>query len=114
MGAKKKLEPLSEIGMDDLLRDDARYFIGLMAAQSLRLIGQITFFLSADQKVAMANPAHVFLDEKAFIHDDVEERPYKYVRPILGSGRPQAVAWRDGELWEIEFLDEEPEEADRS
>ena len=111
--AKEALPPLQEIGRDDLLRDDAVYFIGLMAAKGLAAFGQVTLIMGADDKVCIANPTQVYLDAGAIIADDMDPSlvpKYKWVRPILGSGRPQYVAYRDGELWEIEFIDEPEEE----
>lgn len=110
-GQIEALPPLQEIGRAELLRDDAVYYLGLMAAKGLTAFGQITLIMGADDKVCVANPVHVYLDAQAIIDDvSVDQVPdYKYVRPVLGSGRPQYCAWRDGELWEIEFVDE-PEE----
>ena len=110
---KEALPPLQEIGRADLLRDDAIYFIGLMAAKGLAVFGHATLIMGADDKVCIANPTKVYLDAGAIITDDMPlgvEPKFKYVRPILATGRPQYVAWRDSELWEIEFTDEEPEE----
>jgi len=116
-GVKKEqlevLPPLQEIGRAELLRDDAVYYLGLMAAKGLTAFGQITLIMGADDKVCVANPVHVYLDAQAIIDDamPVDQVPnFKYVRPVLGSGRPQYCAWKEGELWEIEFIDEEPEE----
>jgi len=109
---KKALPPLTEISKQDLLRDDAVYFIGLMAAKSLMTFGQITLVMGASETVCVANPTQVYLDAGAIIDDEglSEVPPFKWVRPILSSGRPQYVAWRDGELWEIEFEDDFPEQ----
>lgn len=105
--SKSSLPPLVEIGRDELLRDDAVYFLGMMAARELRAFGQITMMMGADDKVCVANPTLVYLDANAIVNEDMPERPdFRWVRPILGSGRPQFVAWKDGELWEIEFKDD--------
>lgn len=101
------LPPLDEIGLEELYREDAIYFLGLMAAQGLRNFGQVTFIMGADQKVCVANPVHVYLDSQAVTSDDSPAPPFKWVRPILGSGRPQYSAWKNGELWEIEFYTKE-------
>lgn len=110
----KKVEPLTEISRPDLQRQDAIYFLGLMAARSLETLGQVTFLMSQDDKVAIANPTHVYLDAKAVVTDDPSGKspPFRWVRPILGQGRPQYVAWKNGELWEIEF--EEPYESEQA
>ena len=110
---KEALPPLREIGRSDLMRDDAIYFIGLMAAKGLAAFGHATLIMGADDKVCIADPIKVYLDAGATITDDTppdEEMKFRYVRPILPTGRPQYVAWRDSELWEIEFTDEESEE----
>jgi len=99
-----------EISRSDLRKQASVYFIGLMAARSLETFGQVTLIMSDDDKVAIANPVHVYLDAGAFIGDEkMAKAPnYHWVRPVLGQGKPQYCAWRSGELWEIEF-DEEPE-----
>ena len=112
---KKPEEQLSEISRADLKRQDAIYFLGLMAAKGLETLGQVTFMMSEDDKVAVANPTLVYLDAKAVVTDSSpsqEVPPFRWVRPILGQGRPQYVAWRNGELWEIEF--EEPYESQQT
>jgi len=110
--AEAALPPLREIGRADLMRDDAVYFIGLMAVKGLAAFGHVTLIMGEDDKVCIANPTKVYLDACAAIADDTpdEDLKFKYVRPILPTGRPQYVAWREGELWEIEFIDEESEE----
>ena len=107
MEEKKPLVPLKEISRQDLKRQDAVYFLGLCAANQLEKLGIAVFTLSPDGKVAMPNPTHVYLDADAYMNEDIQSLPpFKWVRPILGQGKPQYVAWRNGELWEIEF--EEP------
>lgn len=103
----KSLPPLQDIGRKDLDRQDAIYFLGLMAAHGLKSFGQVNMVIGEDDKVCLANPIHVYFDAKAYIHDDTELPPFKWKRPVVSEGRPQYVAWRKGELWEIEF--EEPE-----
>lgn len=104
--------PLKDIGRDDLKREDAIYFIGLMAAHSLEQCGQVNMVLGANDKVCIANPLHVYFDAGAFVHEDLSELPpFEWKRPVLSGGRPQYVAWRNGQLWEIEFKDEETESA---
>jgi hypothetical protein len=112
--AEKALPALQEIGRADLFRDDAVYFLGLMAAKGLAAFGMVTLTMGVDDKVCIANPVHVYLDAQAMVNDDVGEdqlSKFKWVRPILGSGRPQYTAWRNGELWEIEFTNEPEEES---
>lgn len=112
VATKGALPSLTKIGKQELQRDDAIFFLGLMAAKSLLTIGQVTLIMGADEDVCIANPTQVYLGAGAIIDDGkmTEIPDFKWVRPILPSGRPQYAAWRDGELWEIEFIDEEPEE----
>jgi hypothetical protein len=108
---KISLEPLTEISRQDLRRQDAIYFLGLMVSKALESFGQVTLMMSQDDKVAVANPVHVYLDAKAVITDMGDPLPpFHWVRPVLGHGRPQYVAWKNGELWEISF--NEPEQSD--
>jgi hypothetical protein len=105
--AKKPPIQQSEITRDNLMSDEAILFLGAMAAKSLELFGQVTFLMSGSGGVAVANPVHVYLDTSAWLDDDARALPkYRYVRPVLGQGKPQYVAWKNGELWEIEFEDE--------
>ena len=107
--SKKLEEPLREISQHDLRRQDVVYFLGLMASRSLESFGQVTFMMGSDNKVAMANPVHVYLDANAIIEGDNQKLPpFQWIRPVLGQGKPQYVAWKNGELWEIVF--EEPYE----
>lgn len=104
------LMPLQDIGRDDLHREDAIYFLGLMAAHALEQSGQVNMLIGANDKVCIANPVHVYFDTSAFLNEDTGELPpFEWKRPILSGGRPQYVAWRKGQLWEIEFKDNEPE-----
>lgn len=105
-------ESLEEIGLHELENPNVWAFLGGLASHQLRAFGQVTFVIGATDKVVMANPVHVYLDVSAVVEgEDVEKVPaYRYLRPVIGSGRPQYVAMRDGQLWEIEFIDEEPSE----
>jgi len=104
-----ELPPLQELFRTDLDREDAMYFLGLMAAHSLKTFGQVNMMIAANDRVCIANPIHVYFDAGAYVHEDLAELPpFQWKRPIVSEGRPQYVAWREGELWEIEF-DEEPE-----
>lgn len=101
--------PLRDINRDDLDRQDAIYFLGLMAAQGLKLFGQVNMIVGPNDKVCIANPVHVYFDANAYLQDNMEEiPPFKWKRPVVPDGKPLYVAWRNGELWEIEF-EEEPE-----
>lgn len=104
---KSSLPPLSDISVEDLRREDAIWFLGTMAAKGLEAFGQVNMVISGSGKVSIANPVHVYFDTSAWIDEDIDSLPpFKWVRPILGQGKPQYVAWRDGELWEIEFEEE--------
>jgi hypothetical protein len=104
----KPPEEMVEVGLEELRRPDVIHHLGELAAAGLTALGQVTLFRNPDGKVCIANPVHVFFAPGALLEDDGEDLPpYRWVRPIMGSGRPQYAAWRDGELWEIEFEDGE-------
>jgi len=106
----KAPKPLQDISRADLDREDAIYFLGLMAAHGLKLFGQVNMVMGMDDKVCLANPIHVYFDAAAYIHEDADHTPsFKWKRPVISEGRPQYVAWRNGELWEIEFEESEAE-----
>jgi len=107
-------EQLSEVGLHELTNPNIWTFLGGLAAKQLTSFGQVTFLISDTNHVAMANPVHVYLGADAIVNgEEVSEvPPYRWVRPIIGSGKPQHVAMRDGQLWEIEFINEEPQKAD--
>ena len=105
------LPPLTDIGVDDLRREDAIFFLGVMASRGLEAFGQVSMVISGSGKVSIANPVHVYYDVSAWMDDDISELPpFTWVRPILGQGKPQYVAWKDGELWEIKFDNEKSSE----
>lgn len=107
MAKRPPIQRQTEITRDNLMSDEAILFLGAMAAKSLELFGQVTFLMSGSGGVSVANPVHVYLDTSAWLDDDAHKLPrYRYVRPVLGQGKPQFVAWKNGELWEIEFEDE--------
>ena len=89
---------------------DARALLASIAAQCLKGAGRVAFMLDEDGNVRWVNPTQVLLLEGAL--DDQPDRPYRWLRPAIGDGQPTFVAYRQGELWEIEFEeeDEEPEE----
>jgi len=51
---------------------------------------------------------HVYIHPQAV--EDTAGREYRHVRPILGDGKPNYAAMKDGILWEVEFVDEKSEE----
>ena len=100
-----KLDDMREIDINELQqRGDAIFYLGLMAARGLKEHGTFTFLVREDGKIAMPNPTYVHIEAGALLVDEGDKLPpYRFVRPVLGSGKPQYVAWRDGTLWEIEF-----------
>jgi hypothetical protein len=82
-------------------------WLGGLVCKQLQAMGTITLFLSEDDgKVRIANPLHVYLGSQAMIDEDSDDRPFRWLRPVVGEAKPQFVAWRNGDLWEIEFTDE--------
>jgi len=112
---KKQLEHAMktvDVGQEELRRRDVIFHLGELAAAGLNSVGQITMFKNPDGNVCIANPVHVYFAPGAILEDDGEETPpFKWVRPILSSGRPQYAAWKGDRLWEIEFDGEPPEAA---
>lgn len=98
-----------DVGQEELLRRDVIFHLGELVAAALTSVGQITMFKNPDGNVCIANPVHVYMAPGAVLEDEGDEvPPFHWVRPILTSGRPQYAAWRDGQLWEIEFDGEPP------
>lgn len=100
--------PTVELTKENLRSQAAIDMLGAIAAGSLKEYGQATFIMRPDGGIAFANPAHVHVHPQAV--PDITDKPFRTVRPILGTGRPAYVVWKNGMLWEIEFVDEEPEE----
>lgn len=94
-------EPLTS---DNLNSVAAAITLGTLAAAGLKQYGQSTFFVRPDGGVTFANPTHVHIHPDAM--EDLGERPFRYVRPLIGDGRPQFVAWKDGILWEVSLSEE--------
>lgn len=99
--------PPEDITDENLDRPDVRFYLGTLAAKALRDVGQVTFVKRLDGGVAWANHVHVFIHPQAVPDPTLMASQYRLVRPVLGDGRPQFVAWQDGVLWEIEFLEPE-------
>lgn len=114
--SKKKMErQVVEVAVSkqELHRRDVIFHLGELAAAALASVGQVTFVMNPSGEVAIANPVHVFMAPESVLDETTEEvPPYRWVRPVLGSGRPQYAAWRDDQLWEIEFEEEGPESAE--
>ena len=105
-------QPPVEMTRDNLESLGALETLATIAAASLKHYGQVTFVMRPDGGVAFANPAHVHIHPQAV--EDLGDKPYRLVRPILGDGRPNYVVWRDGILWEVAFIDEQLEEKSSS
>lgn len=99
--------PTVELTKDNLETQAAVEMLGAIAAGGLKEYGQATFVMRPDGGVAYANPAHVHVHPDAV--PDIADKPFRIVRPVLGTGRPAFVVWKNGILWEIEFLDGESE-----
>ena len=99
--------PTVELTRENLQTQSAIEMLGAIAAGGLKEYGQATFVMRPDGGVAYANPTHVHIHPDAV--PDIKNKPFRTVRPILGNGRPAYVVWKNGVLWEIEFVDEEPE-----
>lgn len=103
---EKKEEKKIDLQRSHLSNPRTQLWLGSLASTQLLVMGTVTFFLGEDGKVRVANPLHVYLDGKAMIDDESdEERPFRWVRPVIGEAKPQYVAWKDNALWEIEFTD---------
>jgi tRNA1(Val) A37 N6-methylase TrmN6 len=98
-------QPTVEMTRENLETLAAAETLAAIAIAGLKQHGQATFVMRPDGGVAFANPAHVHIHPQAV--PDIEDKPFRYVRPILGEGRPSFVVWRDGILWEIEWIEED-------
>jgi tRNA1(Val) A37 N6-methylase TrmN6 len=103
MAEKPAPQPTVEMNKDNLESLGALETLATIAVAALKNYGQVTFVMRPDGGVAFANPAHVHIHPQAI--EDLGDKPFKYVRPILGDGRPGFVAWKDGILWEVAFTD---------
>ena len=98
--------PTVELTRENLATQSAVELLGAIAVAGLQKYGEATFVMRPDDGVAYANPAHVHIHPDAV--PDFANRPFRTVRPILGDGKPMFVVWKNGVLWEIEFVDEKP------
>jgi hypothetical protein len=98
-----------EITRDNVESVPAIQELGVLAARALKDLGVITLVVRPDGKVSYANPLYVHVEAKALPDPALLERPFRYVRPVIGDGHARFVAWREGRLWEITFDDESVE-----
>jgi len=104
---KSPPQQMMDMNRSNLETFEALEMLAKIAVAGLKNYGQVTFVMRPDDGVAFANPAHVHIHPQAI--EDLGDKPYRIVRPILGDGRPSFVIWKDGILWEIEFIDEQPQ-----
>jgi len=106
--SKEQMEMVT-VGAEELRRRDVIFHLGELVAAGLTSVGQITMFKNPDGNVVIANPVHVYMAAGAVLEDEGDDiPPFRWVRPILTSGRPQYAAWKGDQLWEIEFDGEPP------
>lgn len=100
-----------DVHRNHLSNPRTQLWLGSMVATHLLKMGTITLFLGDDGKLRTANPLHVYLGPQALIDDESDgERPFRWVRPVVGEAKPQFAAWKDNTLWEIEFNERSEEE----
>ena len=93
---------------DNVLSPPAIAALGLMCARALQAVGVVTLIVRPDLSIGYVSPQDVYLDRNAAVVDpENEKRPVRYVRPVLSDGKPHYVGWKDGALWEVEFVDTE-------
>lgn len=73
--------------------------LALLAVLALKKYGRVTFVVLPNGGIAFANPSHVDIHPEAL--KDLQGKSMRFVRPLLGDGRPSFVAWKDGILWEV-------------
>jgi hypothetical protein len=105
-------QPVADMTRENLETFGAAETLAAIAVAGLKQHGQVTFVMRPDGGVAFANPAHVHIHPQAV--PDIAEGNFRYVRPILGDGRPNFVVWRDGILWEVELANDGIEEESSS
>jgi hypothetical protein len=111
--SSQKQEEGVDLHKDLLLTPGAIMTLGSLCAQALNKIGVVTLIVRPDGFVAYATPFYVHIQREAVPDPQLLARPFHYVRPILSDGKARFVAWKDRELWEIEFEDE-PQETSKS
>lgn len=104
--AKKRAAGYRDITLDNIDSPEAQIWLGLLTADQLKAMGSVTLFVAEDGGIRAANPLHVYLDGPE-VYEGLPSNRYRWLRPIVGEMKPQYVAWRDGQLWEIEFVPEQ-------
>ena len=100
-------QPSVELHRDKLLTPEAVVTLGGLCAQALSKVGVVTLLVRPDGFVAYATPFYVHVERDAVPDPELLNRPYRFVRPILSDGKAKFVAWKDRELWEIAFEEDE-------
>jgi hypothetical protein len=98
-------EPAVDLTREILDSPAAIEMLGILTAASLKKYGEAHFVMRPDDGVAFVEPWHVAMEPQAV--REIFEKPFRFVRPILGNGQPQLTVWKGGVLWEIELVDEE-------
>ena len=102
MSDPKAAPETKDLTLRDLETTDALVELGRNAVEMLKSFGTSTFLLDEQGKVRVANPLHVYIDDR-MAHPPEGVEPV-FVRPILTDGKPQYVAKKpDGSLWEVEY-----------
>jgi hypothetical protein len=89
-----------ELTRQNLDSPGAAVTLATVAIASLKEYGCVTFVMHPNGEVVFANPAYVDIQPQAV--QDLGDKPIRFVRPLLGDGKPRFVGWKDGRLWEVE------------
>jgi hypothetical protein len=101
---KDKPQPFVEMRRDNLETPESLTMLATLAVAGLKQYGKAVFVMRPDGGVAFANPTLVNIPVEAV--PDLADRPFIHIRPIIGDGKPVYVAWKDGILWEISFVED--------
>lgn len=82
-------------------------YLGDLVCQLLRAAASATLYIDEQGAVRIANPLYVYLDPRV---ECAPERGYRLVRPIITDHRPRLAVLHEGQLWEVEPDEHEPEE----
>lgn len=100
------------VRLEELRRMDVLVHIGKLVAAGLTANGIVVLHLHPSGEVCIADPTKVYLDVGALVLDEgaLSTPKYRWLRPIVGVDKPTHVAWRNGELWEVELTEPESRE----